>query len=89
MAGLASLGGKGVFIGKVKRDRLGESFARSLKELGLRFEIPFAEDGPPTACSLIAVTPDGQRGVHRGRWAELEADQPTVLADLIADFVAS
>lgn len=63
MAGLASLGGKGLFIGKVKRDRLGESFVRSMKETGVHFPVPFAEDGPPTACCLIAVTPDGQRSM--------------------------
>ncbi|MGN6514479.1 MAG: adenosine kinase [Rhizomicrobium sp.] len=63
MAGLASLGGKGLFIGKVKRDRLGESFARSMRETGVHFPVPFAESGPPTACSLIAVTPDGQRSM--------------------------
>ena len=47
MAGVASLGGTGVYIGKVKRDRLGESFARldagdgpSLRR-GLRGRRPF------------------------------------------------
>lgn len=64
MAGLASLGGKGLFVGKVKRDRLGESFVRSMKQTGVHFPVPFAEDGPPTACCLIAVTPDGHRSMN-------------------------
>lgn len=64
MAGLTSLGGKGVFVGKVKRDRLGESFARSMKDTGVHFAVPFASEGPPTACSLIAVTPDGHRSMN-------------------------
>jgi len=63
MAGLASLGGNGLFVGKVKRDRLGESFSRSMKDIGVTFRVPFAEEGPPTACCMIAVTPDGQRSM--------------------------
>ncbi len=64
MAGLASFGGKGVFIGKVKADRLGESFAESLRQLGLDFDTKMAADGAQTACCLIAVTPDGQRSMN-------------------------
>ena len=63
MAGLASLGGNGLFVGKVKRDRLGMSFSRSMKDIGVTFTVPFAEEGPPTACCMIAVTPDGQRSM--------------------------
>jgi sugar/nucleoside kinase (ribokinase family) len=64
MAGLASMGGNGLFVGKVKRDRLGESFSRSMKDIGVTFRAPFAEDGPSTASCMIAVTPDGQRSMN-------------------------
>ena len=64
MAGLASLGGKGLFVGKVKADRLGESFADSLKTIGVHYSTKMAVDGPQTACSLIAVTPDGHRSMN-------------------------
>ena len=64
MAGIASLGGTGVYIGKVKRDRLGESFARSMQDTGLRYAVPFAEEGPSTACCVIAVSGDGQRSMN-------------------------
>ncbi|MBI3678574.1 MAG: adenosine kinase [Proteobacteria bacterium] len=64
MAGLASLGGKGLFVGKVKDDRLGASFAASMRDTGVRFTTRFAEGGPSTACSLIAVTPDGHRSMN-------------------------
>ena len=37
MAGLASLGGRGVFEGKVKHDRLGGAFSASLKDLGVHY----------------------------------------------------
>src|SRR5690348_16468329 len=55
MAGLASLGGKGLFMGKVKADRLGESFAASLKDLGVQYTTAMAQSGPPSACCLIVV----------------------------------
>jgi sugar/nucleoside kinase (ribokinase family) len=64
MAGLASLGGKGIFIGKVKDDRLGQSFAESLKGLDVRYTTKMARKGPPTACCIIAVTDDGHRSMN-------------------------
>ena len=64
MAGLASLGGKGLFVGKIKADRRGESFAASLKDLGVHYTTQMAKDGPPSACCLIVVTPDGHRSMN-------------------------
>ena len=63
MAGLASFGGNGYFVGRVKNDRLGVSFADDLRSIGVRFETPAASQGPATACCVIAVTPDGQRSM--------------------------
>ncbi|MDE2463802.1 MAG: adenosine kinase [Alphaproteobacteria bacterium] len=64
MAGLASFGGRGVFMGKVRDDRLGQSFARGLEAMGIDFPTRRASAGPQTACCLIAVTPDGQRSMN-------------------------
>ena len=64
MAGLASFGGKGVFMGKVKADRLGDSFAEGMKAIGLDYTTKPASEGPQTACCIIAVTPDGQRSMN-------------------------
>jgi sugar/nucleoside kinase (ribokinase family) len=74
-AGLASFGGRPLFIGKVKEDRLGESFAASMKELGVHFTTAPAREGPPTASCLIAVADDGQRSMstHLGAARELRA----------------
>jgi sugar/nucleoside kinase (ribokinase family) len=63
MAGLASFGGKGKFIGKVKSDTLGQRFAEDMKNAGVHFDTPMTDTGSPTACSLIAVTPDGHRSM--------------------------
>lgn len=61
MAGIASLGGRGAYIGKVKNDQLGEVFRHDIRAAGLTFDTPSAEDGLPTARCLILVTPDAQR----------------------------
>ncbi len=85
MAGLASLGGNGLFIGKAKDDRLGASFARSLETIGVRFKTKMAVNGPPTACSLIVVTPDGHRSMntHLGASREImpsDIDESEIVA---------
>jgi sugar/nucleoside kinase (ribokinase family) len=64
MAGLASLGAKGVFAGRVKDDRLGRVFAESMTGLGVRYTTARAMDGCQTASCTIAVTPDGQRSMN-------------------------
>ena len=76
MAGLASLGARGIYVGKVKADRLGESFAEGLKNIGVHYATEPARDGPPTACCLVAVAPDGQRSMntHLGASRELLPD---------------
>ena len=61
MAGLASLGGNGAYIGKVRDDLLGQVFRHDLTAQGVRFETPSATSGPATARCLILVTQDGQR----------------------------
>ena len=63
MAGLASLGGRGVFVGKVRADALGAAFGKSLAAIGVDFHTPAAGSGPATASCMIAVTPDGQRSM--------------------------
>lgn len=84
MAGLASLGGKGLFVGKVKDDRLGQSFAESLTGLGVRFTTQMAREGAPTACCIIAVTDDGHRSMSTYLGASREISPGDVDADDIA-----
>jgi sugar/nucleoside kinase (ribokinase family) len=61
VAGVASLGGRGVHIGKLGRDQLGEVFAHDMDAIGARFAGGLMEDATPTGRCLISVTPDGQR----------------------------
>lgn len=61
IAGLASFGGKGAFMGKVANDKLGEVFAHDMRAIGARFENKPLVGGPGTAVSMINVSPDAQR----------------------------
>lgn len=62
IAGVASFGGKGAYVGKVAHDELGEVFSRDLKRLGVAFQVPFLHDDPThTGRCLINITEDGQR----------------------------
>jgi sugar/nucleoside kinase (ribokinase family) len=73
MAGIASLGGAGGYIGKVRDDLLGEVFRHDITAIGVRFDTPAATAGPGTARCLVLVTPDGQRtmGTYLGACVEL------------------
>jgi sugar/nucleoside kinase (ribokinase family) len=64
IAGLASFGGKGAFIGKVKADELGALYRHDLASLGVSFETAAATQGAATARSFIIVTPDGERTMN-------------------------
>lgn len=83
-AGFAALGGRAAYIGKVKRDQLGQVFAHDLRATGVRFETPMAEDGDPTARCLILVTPDGQRSMNTYLGACVALGEADIDADLIA-----
>jgi len=85
IAGLASFGGKGAFMGKVADDELGRTFARDMRRIGARFDNQPLVDGPATAVSMINVTPDAQRTMCTFLGASVEftdddVDQETVEA---------
>ena len=64
MAGVASLGGRAGFIGKVRDDQLGEVFVHDIRATGVAFDVAPAPEGPPTARCLIQVTPDAERTMN-------------------------
>ncbi len=85
MAGIASLGGTGAYIGKVRDDQLGAVFRHDMSAIGVRFDTPAATSGPATARCLIMVTPDGQRtmGTYLGACVDLgpaEIDESLIAA---------
>ena len=84
IAGLASLGGAGAFIDKVHDDRLGAVFRHDITALGVAFHTPPTKSGPPTATSLILVTPDAQRTMQTFLGACVELGPDDIDEDLIA-----
>ena len=64
MSGVASLGGKAAYIGKIRDDHLGEFFAHDINAAGVHFKVKPASEGLPTARSMIIVTPDGSRTMN-------------------------
>lgn len=64
MAGVASLGGRAAFIGKVAGDELGRIFAHDIRAAGVAFNSQAVNGKAPTSRSLILVTPDGERTMN-------------------------
>ena len=68
MAGFASLGGKGAFIGKVRDDQLGTVFRHDMQSIGVEFVTSAASEGPATGSCLVLITPDAAaHHVHQSR----------------------
>jgi len=59
--GVAALGGRAAFIGKVRDDQLGDVFAHDIRAAGVAFAGLPAADGPSTGRCLVLVTPDAER----------------------------
>ena len=63
-AGLAALGSRAGFIGRVSQDQLGHVFAHDIRAAGVDYRTPPANGGRPTGQCLIIVTPDAQRTMN-------------------------
>ncbi len=61
LSGISQLGGKAEFIGRVKKDQLGEIFTHDIRSVGTEFTTQPVLTGPSTARCIILVTPDGER----------------------------
>ncbi|MCB1562964.1 MAG: adenosine kinase [Alphaproteobacteria bacterium] len=84
MAGFASFGGKGGFIGKTADDELGKIFRHDIRSLGLRFDTQPLAIGAKTGRCLILVTPDAQRTMNTFLGASVELSADDVDENLIA-----
>lgn len=78
LAGIASLGGRGAFIGKVANDQLGKVYRHDIRAAGVTFDTPELAEGAVTGRCLIVVTPDAQRTMC----AYLGACQQLTAADI-------
>lgn len=75
-AGLAMLGAKTAFIGRVFDDQFGKLYTHDMKAVGVDFVLPAMTSGNPTGVSYIVVTPDGERtmNTYLGAGSEIYAE---------------
>src|ERR1700755_1645301 len=78
IVGLASLGARAAYVGKVRDDQIGRLYIHDIRAAGVAFETRPAADGPATGCSYILVTPDGERTMN----TYLGAAQDLTVADI-------
>jgi sugar/nucleoside kinase (ribokinase family) len=64
VCGVASLGGRAAYIGKVNGDDLGDVFGHDMRALGVTFHRAEGDHGTPTGRCVIVVTPDAQRTMN-------------------------
>jgi sugar/nucleoside kinase (ribokinase family) len=85
IVGIASLGARAAYVGKVKDDQIGRMYAHDIRAAGVAFETRPATAGPATGCSYILVTDDGERTMN----TYLGAAQDLVPADIDAAEIAA
>jgi sugar/nucleoside kinase (ribokinase family) len=85
IVGVANLGARAAYVGKVRDDQIGRLYAHDIRAAGVAFETKPAAGGPATGCSYILVTPDGERTMN----TYLGAAQELMPADIDADQVAA
>ena len=61
MFGITSFGGNGSFIGKIKKDKIGQFLQDDMKREGLLFPLGFTSSDISTGCCTIFVEEDGTR----------------------------
>ena len=64
IVGVASLGARAAFVGKVNDDHLGGVFIHDIRAAGVAFNTAPGRGGPSTARCYIMVTPDGERTMN-------------------------
>jgi sugar/nucleoside kinase (ribokinase family) len=83
-AGIASFGGRAAYFGKVAKDQLGEIFAHDIQAIGVAYDTRPLAAPPPTARSMIFVTPDGERSMNTYLGACVELGPEDVEAEKAA-----
>ena len=64
IVGIANLGARAAYVGKVKDDEIGRFYVHDIRAAQVAFDTKPAADGPATGCSYILVTPDGERTMN-------------------------
>ncbi|MGL4488188.1 MAG: adenosine kinase [Rhizobiaceae bacterium] len=83
-AGVANFGSKAAYFGKVSSDHLGQVFRHDMKAQGVAFDTSALNGQPPTARSMIFVTPDGERSMNTFLGACVELTPEDIEEDKVA-----
>ncbi len=59
--GVAEMGARTSFVGKVRDDELGRIFADDIRAAGVDFDVPFGDEGPGTGRCIVLVTSDAEK----------------------------
>src|ERR1700726_3387995 len=83
--GVAGLGARAAFIGRIKDDALGTVFAHDIRAAGVAFDTAPSAAGPGTGRCYVLVTPDGERTMNTFLGAAQDLHSRDIDADLVAD----
>lgn len=64
IVGIANLGARAAYVGKVRDDEIGRLYVHDIRAAQVAFNSKPAAGGPATGCSYILVTPDGERTMN-------------------------
>jgi len=82
-AGVASLGGRAAFVGKVADDPLGDVFEADLNDIGVHYNTSRLKNGALTARSMIFLSEDGERTMNTYLGACHQLTEADILQDEI------
>src|SRR6202161_2584667 len=84
IVGIANLGARAAYVGKVRDDQIGRLYTHDIRAAQVAFETKPASGGPATGCSYILVTPDGERTMNTYLGAAQELTPDDIDAGLVA-----
>ncbi|MCL7408366.1 adenosine kinase [Marivivens donghaensis] len=87
IAGIAHLGGRTAYVGKVKDDQLGAIFAHDLRAQGAVYETKLApkDAAQETGRCIVVVTPDGERSMNTYLGVTEFLEPSDIDVDMMAD----
>ncbi len=83
MVGIAEMGVRAAYMGKVGKDAVGTRLADGFRKAGLTFDTKPSDSGKASARCMIAVTPDGQRTMNTFLGASTDFGQADIDPDMI------
>src|SRR3979411_1117641 len=72
IVGVANLGARAAYVGKVRDDQIGRLYTHDIRAAGVAFETRPAAGGPATGCSYILVAPGRERTMNNSLGAAEE-----------------